>query len=109
MSRALEEILRWTSPTPYNRRTATRDVDVAGKRIKAGEKVTLWWASANRDEQPFENPFTLDICRENNAHLAFGSGALGCLGAQQQARRYSSNASALQRVIVIDCLNSRLS
>lgn len=44
MNRALEEILLWTSPTPYNRRTATRDVDVAGKRIKAGEKVTLCWA-----------------------------------------------------------------
>ncbi|QZN97558.1 cytochrome P450 [Symbiopectobacterium purcellii] len=82
MNRALEEILRWTSPTPYNRRTATRDVDVAGKRIKAGEKVTLWWASANRDEQQFENPFAFDICREKNAHLAFGSGGHSCLGAQ---------------------------
>ncbi|MCW2483974.1 cytochrome P450, partial [Candidatus Symbiopectobacterium sp. NZEC135] len=70
MNRALEEILRWTSPTPYNRRTATRDVDIAGKRIRAGEKVTLWWASANRDEQQFENPFTFDISREKNAHLA---------------------------------------
>lgn len=82
MNRALEEILRWTSPTPYNRRTATRDVDVAGKLIRAGEKVTLWWASANRDEQQFENPFSFDISREKNAHLAFGSGGHSCLGAQ---------------------------
>lgn len=44
--------------------------------------MTLWWASANRDERQFDNPFTFDICREKNAHLAFGSGGHGCLGAQ---------------------------
>ena len=82
MPTALEEILRWTSPTPYNRRTATRDVDWGGRLIRRGEKVTLWWASANRDETRFERPFTFDIRRPRNPHLAFGSGGHACLGAQ---------------------------
>ena len=60
---AVEEILRWSSPTLYNRRTATRDVEVAGTKMKAGDKVTLWWASANRDEEVFDDPFTFDIRR----------------------------------------------
>ncbi|WP_166302513.1 cytochrome P450 [Bradyrhizobium sp. 2S1] len=79
---ALEEILRWTSPTPYNRRTATRDVEIGGRLIRRGEKVTLWWASANRDEGFFERPFDFDVGRSINPHLAFGSGGHGCLGAQ---------------------------
>lgn len=82
LTTALNEILRWTSPTPYNRRTATRDVILGNRRIRAGEKVTLWWASANRDESHFEQPFVFDIGREKNPHLAFGSGGHGCLGAQ---------------------------
>ena len=56
---AVEEVLRWSSPTLYNRRTATRDVEVAGEKIRAGDKVTLWWASANRDEDVFDDPFAL--------------------------------------------------
>ena len=61
---AVEEILRWSSPTLYNRRTATRDVEVAGQKIRAGDKVTLWWASANRDEEVFDDPFRFDVRRE---------------------------------------------
>lgn len=79
---ALDEILRWTSPTPYNRRTATRDVMLGNRLIRAGEKITLWWASANRDESCFDQPFVFDIGREKNPHLAFGSGGHACLGAQ---------------------------
>ncbi len=78
---AVEEILRWSSPTLYNRRTATRDVEVAGTKINAGDKVTLWWASANRDEEVFDDPFTFDIRRTPNPHLAFGHRSHFCLGA----------------------------
>ncbi|WP_330985424.1 MULTISPECIES: cytochrome P450 [Enterobacterales] len=82
MGPALEEILRWTSPTPYNRRTATRDVLLGNRLIREGEKVTLWWASANRDEASFDHPEDFDIGRTRNPHLAFGSGGHACLGAQ---------------------------
>jgi len=78
---AVEEILRWSSPTLYNRRTATRDVEVAGQEIRTGEKVTLWWASANRDEGVFRQPFRFDIRRVPNPHLAFGYRSHFCLGA----------------------------
>ena len=62
--RAVEEILRWASSTPYNRRTATRDVALRRRRpIRAGDKVTLWWASANRDEEVFADPFRFDVRR----------------------------------------------
>jgi len=79
-STAVEEILRWSSPTLYNRRTATRDVEVAGERIRAGDKVTLWWASANRDEAVFDDPFRFDLRRSPNPHLAFGHRSHFCLG-----------------------------
>jgi cytochrome P450 len=78
---AVEEILRWSSPTPYNRRTATRDLVVRDQVIRAGDKVTLWWASANRDEEVFAEPFRFDVRRHPNPHLAFGDGAHLCLGA----------------------------
>jgi len=78
---AAEEILRWASSTPYNRRTATRDIEIGGQQINAGDKVTLWWASANRDEAVFSDPYTFDITRNPNPHLAFGRGTHFCLGA----------------------------
>ncbi|HZA08503.1 cytochrome P450 [Mycobacterium sp.] len=78
---AVEEMLRWASSTPYNRRTATRGVELHGKHIKAGDKVTLWWASANRDDQTFQDPHRFDISRNPNPHLAFGRGSHFCLGA----------------------------
>lgn len=79
---AVEEILRWASPTPYNRRTVTRDTEYKGTALRAGEKVTLWWASANRDESVFENASTFDIRRDPNPHVAFGMGGHTCLGEQ---------------------------
>jgi cytochrome P450 len=78
---AVEEILRWTSPTLYNRRTATRDSDVGGQRIAQGDKVTLWWTSADFDESVFEEPFRFDVRRSPNPHLAFGHRTHFCLGA----------------------------
>jgi cytochrome P450 len=78
---ALDEILRWTTPTIYKRRTATRDVDFKGHRIREGDKVTYWEMSANRDERVFTDPFRFDIARTPNLHLSFGFGAHVCLGA----------------------------
>ena len=78
---AVEEILRWASSTAYNRRTATRDAMLAGAAIAAGDKVTLWWSSANRDEAVFPEPFRFDVRRQPNRHLAFGHGNHFCLGA----------------------------
>jgi cytochrome P450 len=78
---AVEEMLRWASTTPYNRRTATRDTEMHGQRIRAGDKVSLWWASANRDDAVFADPYVFDIERNPNPHLAFGRGVHFCLGA----------------------------
>jgi cytochrome P450 len=78
----VEEMLRWASSTPYNRRTVTRDVQVGGELLAAGDKVTLWWASANRDPAAFDRPDRFDLRRRPNRHLAFGHGAHFCLGAR---------------------------
>ena len=78
---ALEEILRWTTPTIFKRRTATRDVAFKGHRLREGDKVTYWEMSANRDEAVFADPFRFDIGRSPNLHLSFGFGAHVCLGA----------------------------
>lgn len=78
---ALEEILRWTTPTIFKRRTATRDVDFKGHRIREGDKVTYWEMSANRDEAVFADPFRFDTTRTPNLHLSFGFGTHVCLGA----------------------------
>ena len=79
---AVEEMLRFASSTPYNRRTATRDVEVDGQLIRAGDRVTLWWSSANRDEAEFPEPDRFDVRRTPNRHVAFGHGAHFCLGAR---------------------------
>jgi cytochrome P450 len=81
MRLALEEIVRWTTPTIYKRRTATRDVDFKGHRIREGDKVTYWEMSANRDESVFDEPFRFNLARSPNLHLSFGFGAHVCLGA----------------------------
>ena len=78
---AVEEMLRWASSTPYNRRTATEDHELAGQQIRAGDKVTVWWAAANRDDSVFPDPDAFDAGRSPNAHLALGRGTHFCLGA----------------------------
>ncbi len=78
---AVEEIVRWTSPSAYSRRTATRDTTFFDQRIRAGQKVVLWTASANRDETVFADPMSLDVTRTPNPHLAFGAGIHHCIGA----------------------------
>jgi len=78
---ALEEIVRWTTPSVYKRRTATCDVELRGEKIRAGDKVTFWEMSANRDERVFAEPFRFDVARDPNFHLGFGQGVHYCLGA----------------------------
>ncbi|NML53642.1 cytochrome P450 [Streptomyces sp. R302] len=77
---AVEEVLRWLPANPYNRRTLTRDVELHGHLMRAGDKVTLWWPSANRDETVFPDPDRFDIRRDPNPHLSFGHGVHYCLG-----------------------------
>ena len=80
---ATEEILRWASPVMYFRRNARQDVTLGDVTIKAGEKISLWYISANRDEDVFDDPFRFDIGRDPNPHIAFGGGGPHfCLGAQ---------------------------
>jgi cytochrome P450 len=81
MAGAVEEVLRWTSPSPSKRRTATRPAELAGTKIAPGDKVVIWEGSANRDERVFTEPMSFDIARSPNPHLGFGHGTHFCLGA----------------------------
>lgn len=84
---AVEEIVRWASPVVYMRRTLTRDVELSGVQMKAGDKAALWYNSANRDESKFNDPWTFDIARNPNPHFGFGGGgAHFCLGANLARR-----------------------
>ena len=79
---AVEEILRWTTVTTHFRRTAASDLELSGQEIREGQKVVLWWISANYDERKFEDPYKFDICRHPNDHVTFGrNGPHLCLGA----------------------------
>ena len=81
MPGAVEEFLRWASPVYHFRRTATRDVELHGKQIKEGDKVVMWFASGNRDQSVFEDPYRFDVSRTNVAHMTFGKGSPHlCLG-----------------------------
>jgi cytochrome P450 len=78
---AIEEMLRWTTPSPSKRRTATRATTLRGMPIDPGQKVVVWEGSANRDEAVFVRPMEFDITRDPNPHLSFGHGIHHCLGA----------------------------
>jgi cytochrome P450 len=78
---AVEEMVRWSSPSPSKRRTATRDVTLGGQAIEAGQKVQVWEGSANRDAGVFDRADEFDIARKPNPHLGFGQGVHYCLGA----------------------------
>jgi cholest-4-en-3-one 26-monooxygenase len=78
---AVEEILRWVTPISYFSRTATEDCELHGQQIHAGDKVALYWASANRDEDVFEDPFEFRIDRPPVQQLVFGFGPHLCMGA----------------------------
>lgn len=97
---AVEEVLRWASPVNYFRRTAMRDTEIRGVPIAAGQKVTVWYPSANRDEDVFADPFRFDVGREPNPHLAFGGrGPHICLGA---------NLARMELRVIFDELLRRL-
>jgi cytochrome P450 len=99
MPTAIEEIVRWTHPASYNRRTATRPRELEGQAIGAGDKVVFWEASANRDEKVFAEPFRFDLRRDPNPHLGFGHGVHHCLGA---------NLARLEIKVVLDELFDRV-
>ena len=88
---AIEEMLRFCNPVQHMRRTATGDTDLGGQQIKAGDKLAVYYTSANRDEAVFADPQTFDIRRTPNSHLSFGIGSQFCLGAhvaRLQARTF---------------------
>jgi hypothetical protein len=78
---AIEETVRWVTPVIQFCRTATRDMELRGKKIHTGQQVCLFYASGNRDEEIFEDPFTFRIDRSPNDHIGFGRGEHVCLGA----------------------------
>ncbi len=87
---AVEEILRWSSPVSYFARRATRDTEIRGQQIAKGDRITLWYPSANRDADAFDEPDRFDITRKPNHHVAFGGGgAHFCLGANLARREIS--------------------
>jgi cholest-4-en-3-one 26-monooxygenase len=77
---AVEEMLRWVSPVMQFRRTATKDTEIRGQRIREGDRVSIWYVSANRDEEVFPNADVFDVGRTPNEHLGFGIGPHFCLG-----------------------------
>ena len=79
--------MRWATPVIHFRRTVLADTEIGGQKIRAGEKVVLWYNSANRDEEVFEEPFRFNVTRTPNEHVGFGGpGPHFCLGANLARR-----------------------
>jgi cholest-4-en-3-one 26-monooxygenase len=96
---AVEEIVRYTPPVHYMRRTTTCDTEISGVRLPAGAKVALWYPSANRDEAVFSDPDRFDVGRRPNPHLSFGIGEHFCLGAHLARLELQEIFAALLRRI----------
>jgi cytochrome P450 len=99
---AVEEILRWTSPVNYMKRVVAEDLEFRGQKLRKGENLVLFYASANRDEAVFKDPYTFRIDRDPNPHLAFGIGEHFCLGAH--LARQSQRALLRELIRQIDVL-----
>lgn len=80
LATAVDEILRFSTPVPFFKRTVMADTTIRGQQMKAGDRVALFYGSANRDEEVFDNPNVFDITRNPNPHLTFGYGPHECLG-----------------------------
>ncbi|MBS1694474.1 MAG: cytochrome P450 [Actinobacteria bacterium] len=97
---AVEEIVRWASPLKFMRRNLTEDIEMRGHAMKAGDKVSLWYISANRDEAKFGNPWLFDVTRNPNPHVGFGGGGVHfCLGANLARREIRVLFDELHRQI----------
>ncbi|MET0703953.1 MAG: cytochrome P450 [Mycobacterium sp.] len=97
---AVEEIVRWASPLNFMRRTLTEDIEMRGTKMAAGDKVSLWYCSANRDEDKFDNPWRFDITRSPNPQVGYGGGgAHFCLGANLARREIRLAYEELHRQI----------
>ena len=100
--RAAKELMRWVSPVRHMVRTATEDLELRGKQIKAGDNIVLWFPAANRDPEVFDQPNTLDITRDPKQHIAFGYGEHMCLGmhlaVMEVARFYRELLPRLQHI-----------
>ena len=84
---AVDEIVRWATPVIHFRRTAVEDCSIGGQEVRAGDKVVLWFNSANRDETVFEDPYVFDVRRTPNDQVGFGGGGPHfCLGANLARR-----------------------
>ncbi|MGY4651432.1 cytochrome P450 [Mycobacterium sp. URHB0021] len=84
---AVEEVVRWASPIIFMRRNLTRDIEMRGIEMRAGDKISMWYNSANRDEEKFDNPWLFDVTRDPNPHIGYGAGgAHFCLGANLARR-----------------------
>ncbi len=104
---AVEEIVRWATPVIFMRRTLTEDVQLAGQQMTAGDKVSMWYNSANRDESVFDNPWLFDVTRNPNPHFGYGAGgAHFCLGANLARREIRVAFEELRRrvpdIVAID-------
>jgi cholest-4-en-3-one 26-monooxygenase len=97
LDRAIDEMLRWGTPTMHFRRTATRDVELRGEQIREGDKITIWYVSANRDEDVFTDPFRFDITRWPNDHVSFGGGPHFCFGSHLGRMEITSMFGELMR------------
>ncbi|MGV9295494.1 cytochrome P450 [Amycolatopsis sp. NPDC003676] len=97
LATATDEVLRWSTPAMHFGRTAIADTEIAGHPIAAGEVVTLWLSSANRDETVFAEPDRFDLRRTPNKHLAFGYGPHYCVGAQLARIELAELLSALRK------------
>lgn len=97
---AVEEIVRWASPIIFMRRTLTEDVERSGVEMKAGDKVSMWYNSANRDEQIFADPWRFDVLRDPNPHVGYGGGGVHfCLGANLARREIRVAFDELRRQV----------
>lgn len=97
---AVEEIVRWASPVIFMRRNLTEDIEMHGIEMRAGDKISLWYNSGNRDEAKFANPWLFDVSRDPNPHMGYGGGgAHFCLGANLARREIRVMFEELHRQI----------